>query len=204
MSDAAGLDVSTAEPGSSPQGTEFPPLTAAEERRLACMLNSHFESVWRVGRRMGLTQAQAEENAQEAFAVVARKLPSVHAGRERAYLLGVAARLAVNTLRLASQRVDRATTIGTENVSLDGAPLAEDLLAQKQQRALLDQLLQSLSDEFRQVLTLCEVEEMTLPEVAIALEIPLGTAASRLRRAREEFDRKLAAYGARARRGVCR
>ena len=76
-------------------------------------------------------------------------------------------------------------------------PLAEELLEQKQQRALLDRILQSMSDAFREVLTLYEIEELTLPEVAVALEIPEGTAASRLRRAREEFSRKIKKFVAR-------
>jgi hypothetical protein len=50
---------------------EFPLLTAEQERRLAWMFDTHFDSVWRAGRRMGLLDAQAEENAQEVFALAA-------------------------------------------------------------------------------------------------------------------------------------
>src|SRR5512142_2100083 len=88
----------------------FPILAPVEEQRLANMLSAHFESVWRVGRHMGLSRAQAEENAQETYAIAARKLNDIEAGRERAYLLGVASRLAINARRLASQRIDRAPT----------------------------------------------------------------------------------------------
>ncbi len=144
----------------------------------------------------GANQWQAEENAQESFSVAARKIDRIESGRERAFLLGVAVRLAVNARRLVAQRVNEFAIDRDPIEAVDGAPLAEELLAQKQQRALLDQILQSMSDAFRQVLTLYEIEELTLPEIANVLEIPAGTAASRLRRAREEFDRKMGRFSA--------
>ena len=140
---------------------------------------------------MGLSAAQAEENAQEAYSVVARKLDRINDGRERAYLLGVAVRLAANERRRAASRMEQVASEREPYEIADALPRAEELLEQKQQRALLDQILQSMSDAFREILTLYEIEELTLPEVAVALEIPEGTAASRLRRAREEFSRKL-------------
>ena len=85
---------------------------------------------------------------------------------------------------------------GQELDSADAMPQAEELLAQKQQRAILDRILESMSDAFREVLTLYEIEELTLPEIAAALEIPEGTAASRLRRARKEFSRKIGRFSA--------
>jgi RNA polymerase sigma-70 factor (ECF subfamily) len=39
------------------------------------------------------------------------------------------------------------------------------------------------------VFVLCELEEITVPEVARRLDLPVGTAASRLRRARGAFSR---------------
>jgi len=41
--------------------------------------------------------------------------------------------------------------------------------------------------DLRTVFILSELEGMTMPEVAALLEVPVGTAASRLRRAREAF-----------------
>lgn len=54
-----------------------------------------------------------------------------------------------------------------------------------------------MTEGLREVLALYEIEELTLPEIAAALEIPEGTAASRLRRARTEFSRKARQLGKR-------
>ena len=53
-------------------------------------------------------------------------------------------------------------------------------------------VLCQMSLEHRTVLLLVEMEQLTAPEVADLLGVPLGTVASRLRRARAEFNRRLA------------
>ena len=200
MSDAMRLETSRAlgtDPHGSSDFADFPSLTAEQEHRLAWMLNAHFASVWRAGRRVGLPNAQAEENAQEAFAIAARKLDRIAQGRERAFLLGVAVRLAANARRRLAMRMEQVALDPLEHEATDGAPLAEELLARKQQRALLDRILQSMSDVLREVLMLYEIEDLSLPEIAEALEIPEGTAASRLRRARQDFSQKIGRLSAR-------
>jgi RNA polymerase sigma-70 factor (ECF subfamily) len=64
---------------------------------------------------------------------------------------------------------------------------------------VLDEILEAMPMDLRTVLVLFELEQMTKGEVAALLEIPVGTAVSRLRRAREEF--KLAAKRRLAREG---
>ena len=189
-------DPRTIESGSTgtDDGPAFPVLSVAQERRLASMLIAHFDSVWRAARRMGLSDAQAEENTQETFALTARKLERIERGSERAFLLGVAVRLAANARRRVAQRLEQVAFNRDEHDHADTVPPADELLVQKRQRAVLDQILGSMSDAFREVLTLYEIEELTVPEIAVALDIPEGTVASRLRRARVEFSRKAARF----------
>jgi RNA polymerase sigma-70 factor (ECF subfamily) len=52
---------------------------------------------------------------------------------------------------------------------------------------LLDEVLDAMTMDLRTVFVLFELEELPTAEIARLLEIPVGTAASRLRRAREEF-----------------
>ena len=52
---------------------------------------------------------------------------------------------------------------------------------------LMGRILDGMTLDLRTVFVLSELEGMTMPEVAALLEIPVGTAASRLRRAREAF-----------------
>lgn len=194
LSDATVVDPSDLPTRRTRPNSDFPKLSPTQQYRLATMLTAHFDAVWRAGRRAGLSSPQAEENAQEAFAVCARKLDQIEVGRERAFLLGVAVRLAHNARRLVASQLELVRFDTQDNETVDGKPLAEELLARKEQLELLDRILRSLSETFREVLTLYEIHDLTLAEIATALGIPEGTAASRLRRAREEFTRKVDKY----------
>ena len=66
-------------------------------------------------------------------------------------------------------------------------PDAEQLLMRKRLRERLERALASLSDAHRAVFVLYELEGLSVPELAELLELPLGTAASRLGRARAKF-----------------
>jgi RNA polymerase sigma-70 factor (ECF subfamily) len=63
---------------------------------------------------------------------------------------------------------------------------------------LLASLLAELDEPKRDMFTLVELEELSVPEAAEILEIPLNTAYSRLRLARQAFEAALARHEARA------
>ena len=52
---------------------------------------------------------------------------------------------------------------------------------------MLDRALDAMPGDLRTVFVLFEIEEMTMAEISNVIEIPAGTVASRLRRAREVF-----------------
>jgi RNA polymerase sigma-70 factor (ECF subfamily) len=60
----------------------------------------------------------------------------------------------------------------------------ESILLQRSDRELVQQALEQLPVPYREVLLLCEVEEMSYQEIAATLSIPIGTVMSRLSRAR--------------------
>ncbi|HEX2674449.1 MAG TPA: sigma-70 family RNA polymerase sigma factor, partial [Polyangiaceae bacterium] len=72
--------------------------------------------------------------------------------------------------------------------AIDPSPTALDLLARRQARSLLDQALDALPEDLRVVFVLYELEEQTAAQIAALLDLPPGTVASRLRRARAEFE----------------
>jgi len=163
------------------------PRTQAEDLRIAQAVNGHFELVWRSLRRFGVPEASADDAAQQVFLIFSQRLASVELGRERSFLLSVAVRVASNTRR---QR-ERSREVAAED-ELEATPESgrdpEQLLSHKQRRAELDRALSTLSQEQRIVFVLYELEGFSLPEIAAALVIPLGTATSRLARGRERFE----------------
>jgi RNA polymerase sigma-70 factor (ECF subfamily) len=59
---------------------------------------------------------------------------------------------------------------------------------------LLDKVLAELPEDLRAIIVLFELEELRTPEIAEALGIPVGTVASRLRRARAQVEERLVRY----------
>ena len=62
---------------------------------------------------------------------------------------------------------------------------------------MLDRILEQMDLDLRAVFVLFELEELTTSEIAALLEIPTGTVASRLRRARETFEEQVTRFRAR-------
>ncbi|HMA94242.1 MAG TPA: RNA polymerase sigma factor [Polyangiaceae bacterium] len=184
---AAATKSADSEPPVSRVGTEKLQLTAAESRRVTQALNSDFRAIFRVGRRLGLTPAVAEEAVQEAFLVFSQRIRQIEAGKERAFLLGTITRLAANLRRAAHRRnevpIDPSWS-EVERFELSAASLLDD----HQARDLLDCVLAKLTPELREVFVLYEIEQLTMSEVADSLGIKLGTVGSRLHRARQAFD----------------
>lgn len=163
------------------------PIGAVREQQLAALLKGHFRDVWRALRRFGVPAAHADDAAQEVFIVASRKLASIEPGRERQFLHAVALRVAANARRARNVRPESAESPTIER-TLGPLPHPEALLDQKRARELLDSVLDEMTEDLRTAFVLFELEGYSGPEVAEMLEIPLGTATSRLRRARESFQ----------------
>ena len=157
-----------------------------ESERLARLLAQHFGLVWRSLRRFGIEESAVDDAAQHVFLALAERLPDVEVERERAFLLGVCVRIAANGRRRQARRPETASDGLDQHAA--HAPDPEQLLATKQRRQLLDTALDSLPLDQRTVFVLFELEGCSLPEIADMLQIPLGTATSRLRRARHRFE----------------
>lgn len=161
------------------------PLAAAGEDRLRRIFDEEFDLVWRYLRRLGLGPADADDGAQQVFVIAARKLDCIMPGKERAFLCGTAYKVAADIRRKTTRRREVADEAIGELAEPGLRP--DDVAEQRRARALLDQALDALPAELRSVFVLFELEELTTPQIADALELPVGTVASRLRRARESF-----------------
>ncbi len=165
------------------------PAVVADGTRLEAMFAAHFDFIWRSLRRFGLSEDQADDAAQQVFIVASRKLDRIEVGSERSFLFGTAMRVASDLRKSAPYR--RELAHAEPGYDLEGGLRPDDLVEQRRARALLDDVLDAMELDLRTVFVLFELEEMTTPEIASLLSIPHGTVASRLRRAREEFEARV-------------
>jgi RNA polymerase sigma-70 factor, ECF subfamily len=178
------LDVGT---GPSPADADLEGTLSGGKPRIASLVDAHLDFVWRSLRRLGVPEAAVDDAAQQVWIVVANRLGDIEPQRERSFLFGTALRVASDVRRSLSKR--REVPELEHRPPADAHPLADELMDKRQARALLDAILEELPLPLRAVFVLYELEEMTVSEMADLLLLPRGTVASRLRRARDEFER---------------
>lgn len=154
-----------------------------DEARLRSAFVQHYAGLWRFLRRLGVSADRVDDAAQHAFLVALEALPRIVPGCERAFLYATAVRIAHGVRRRGEREVP------TDHVDVGPSPIPspDELTDQKRAREMLDRLLQHIELDARAVFVLFEIEGFTVPEIADLLKVPLGTAASRLRRSREQF-----------------
>jgi RNA polymerase sigma-70 factor (ECF subfamily) len=138
---------------------------------------------------LGLSEGDADDAAQQVFLVAAQRFDDLLPGRERSFLYTTALHVAAKARRTADRRRE---DLGAEvEPDAESVPNAEELLDRRRARALLDTLLDAMPLDLRIVLVLHEIDELSAAEIADVVGVPTGTAASRLRRARELFAERV-------------
>lgn len=156
---------------------------AKNSRRVHSLFSENYKQIWRLLRRFGVPELHADDAAQKVFLILAERITDVKPGSERAFLYGTAFRVATGFRRVSHR--EKPTDLADEQRS--HLPRPDELTDRKRARDLLDRILSQLDDDLKTVFILYELEGFTTPEISDFLEVPLGTAASRLRRARESF-----------------
>jgi RNA polymerase sigma-70 factor (ECF subfamily) len=154
--------------------------TDVDRVRLERLFSDHHAVVWRALRRRGLTPDAVEDATQETFLLAAERLDDIRPESERAFLLGTAFRVA--------HSLGRKTVRWELDDEMDQR-LSDhrDAGQTRSDKQLCDLVMSQINPELIEVFVLYELEGFTSPEIAELLQIPLGSVASRLRRAREQF-----------------
>jgi RNA polymerase sigma-70 factor, ECF subfamily len=172
------------------QGSGEPEPAAAPgnaQMRLQKMVEDNFGLLWRFLRRLGLAENDVDDAVQDVLIVAAQRLAAIDPRRERSFLIGTAVRVAAASRRRFARR--REVDEQALGALADPSPSPDSMIELKRARELLDAALEDMNTELRAVFVLYELEELTMAEIAALLELRPGTVASRLRRAREIFER---------------
>jgi RNA polymerase sigma-70 factor (ECF subfamily) len=161
--------------------------------------DEHFRFVWRALRRLGVPESDVSDATQDVFLVVHRRLDEFE-GRSKmtTWLYGICLRVARDRKRLAHNRRRADDDTSLDEAADENVDVARDA-ERRQGLRLLEALLDALSDEQREVFTMFELEGLGGDDIAERLGIPSGTVHSRLRLARDAFERNLKRLQARDR-----
>ncbi len=158
--------------------------------RVEAWVEEYLDFVWRSLRSLGISAADCDDGCQKVWWVVARKAPQIEPGKERSFIFSVVVRVASEMRR----RAARDSTLPLDPELPSAEPGVEELCEQRRARGILENLLGGMPWEQRLVFVMFELEGLSTHDIAHTLNIPRGTVASRLRLARDCFNRALARY----------
>jgi RNA polymerase sigma-70 factor (ECF subfamily) len=170
-------------------GPAVVPVAGDSRARLRGLVQEQFDFVWRLLRRLGVAECDADDAAQRVFWVASSKIEQINIGSDRSFLYGTSRRVAWAVRRDRNRRREVEEIAAADYA--DSGPLPDEEVERRRRVELLDELLAALPDELKAVFILCEIEGLTAPAVAEIESIPVGTVASRLRRARQELQAKI-------------
>jgi RNA polymerase sigma-70 factor (ECF subfamily) len=141
--------------------------------------------MWTTLRRLGVRQADLEDVSHDVFLTVYRKLDVYDPARPvRPWLFAFAYRAASDYRRLARHREEPTDDVPEREAV---AARGDEMLEKKEESALVHAALSRIDFDRRAVLVAHEIDGTPMKDVAASLGIPLNTAYSRLRIAREEL-----------------
>jgi RNA polymerase sigma-70 factor (ECF subfamily) len=149
------------------------------------LYDAHFEFVYRVGRRLGTPESEAEDLVHEVFLVVYKKLDQFEGGRLTTWLYRITANLVSERHR--KRRVRAA--FESLRIWIGGeAPDDPERSAEKASAArAVERVLERMSPKKREVFALFELEGLPGEQIAERLGCPVNTVWTRLHHARREF-----------------
>jgi RNA polymerase sigma-70 factor (ECF subfamily) len=152
-----------------------------------------FDSLYNFASWLLKNRSNAEDLVQETYLKALRSFASFQPGTNfRAWMF----RILRNTFLSSCSTLDRRLTVQID--SEDDVPLLpatsttpESLLIERSQQNVVRDAIEQLPVTFREVLLLCDVEDVSYREISEILSIPVGTVMSRLARARKAVRESL-------------
>lgn len=143
--------------------------------------------------------AEAEDVAQEAFVKVSRSLESFRGESQLStWIYRIATNTAMDHLRKPSTKRSARQTSGAEedeenyeDTVVDSAPLHDTLLIRKDMTDCIRGLVNDLPENYRTVLALADLEELSNTEIGDVLGLSLDTVKIRLHRARAQLKKSM-------------
>lgn len=166
---------------------------AARSLRFQQMALPHLDAAYNLARWLCGNGHDADDVVQDAFMRAYRFFDTFHGETARPWLLAIVRRTWYTEWRRRSGGVN-ATIEFDENLDdasfegwSSGSPDPEALMIRDEDQRLVHEALEQLPVEYREVLILRELEELSYREIATIADLPVGTVMSRLARGRRKL-----------------
>jgi RNA polymerase sigma-70 factor (ECF subfamily) len=161
-------------------------------KRVEQIAMPHLDAAYNLARWLLRDDHDARDVVQEAYMRALRFIDGYRGGDGRAWLLAIVRNCAFTWLRQRTRSPERPLGESQEGEPFEWGvdPAAADPEAtaiEKADREMLSRAIAALPIEFRDVLILRELEDLSYKQIAGITESPIGTVMSRLARAREQL-----------------
>lgn len=164
-----------------------------KRRRFEVEVLPHLDAAYGFARWLAPAPGEADDVLQEAVLRAFRAFDGLRVTDVKAWLLAIVRNCHFTALE---QRQRRAQVPLPDDESLSGDAMIDPALTpeavsiQLDEARSLDELMQALPNEYREVLILRELEDLSYREIAEVIGTPIGTVMSRLARARAALKGK--------------
>ena len=155
----------------------------------------HLSGAYNFARWLVQNESDAEDVVQESYLRAFKYFEGYHGGDSRAWLLAIVRNTAYNWLQQnRSRQLTAPIDETTESLAAADDQNPETILLARIDQEMLRQALTELPIEFREVMVLREMEELSYKDIAALCDLPIGTVMSRLARGRRRLQERLARH----------
>ena len=145
----------------------------------------HLDDAYTLARYLVRDEHDAQDLVQDAVLRAIRYFDGYREGDARAWLLAIVRNCCMTWLRREGSTKKVSFDAGT--LSLADPRETDASAIQRSERAALARALDALPDEFREVIVLREIQELSYKEISDVVGVPIGTVMSRLARGRKRL-----------------
>jgi RNA polymerase sigma-70 factor (ECF subfamily) len=154
-------------------------------------LVAHLDAAYNLARWLVRNEADAEDVVQEAYLRAISHFAGFRGGGGRAWLLTIVRNSCYDHLRQNGASGQTTDFDEAEHSAGQQSRNPETAVLLAERTEVLTKALAELPTEYREVLVLRELEQLSYREIADIVGIPLGTVMSRLSRARQQLRQTL-------------
>jgi len=164
--------------------------------RFEAVILVHLDSAYNVARWIVRDADQARDAVQDGCLRAFRAFDQMHGPNPRAWFLAVIRNSCIDLLRsrkghAGDEEYDDDVHGAANAADSDAVATPEDLAVRASDARWLHGCIESLPREYREVVVLRELEELSYKEIGAIVDIPIGTVMSRLARGRDLLQQRL-------------
>lgn len=144
----------------------------------------HVDDAYTLARYLVRDSHAAQDVVQEAALRALRYFDGYSGGDARAWLLSIVRNV---SLTWRQRTWDGARTMDISDLDISGGHETDAAAIESSERQHIVRAIESLPEEFREIIVLREIEELSYKEISTVVGVPVGTVMSRLARGRKRL-----------------